>query len=179
MANQRDDPNYLGVSINLPYRPEPEIIAYGETVLPVDYEPGGLAMLRPTIFLGLGAAALVVVLAMNDEASAQSSDTHRRSTGNLNPTPPRRSMGNFPSGQPNYYSSHGRQSSASRGHTSGGRTIVVPNRYYPGWYYPAVPAYPVPVYPPYGRGHVYVPAPGYYPYYYRPGYVVPRYPYAF
>jgi len=139
-------------------------------------------MLRPTIFLGLGAAALLVVLAMSDEAFAQSSDAHRRSMGNMRANPPRRSMGNFPTGQPNYYSSHGRQS-GSHGHTSRTRTIVVPNLYYPGWYYPAVPAYPVPVYPPYGRGYTYVPAPGYYPgyypYNYRPGYVVPRYPYAF
>jgi hypothetical protein len=128
---------------------------------------------------------LVFLLALSDAASAQSSDAHRRSTGNQNPNPPRRSMGNFPPGQPNYYSSHGRRSSSTHGQSSRSRTVVVPNLRYPGWYYPSVPAYRVPVYPPYGRGHVYVPAPGYYygpgyyPYYYRPGYVVPRYPYAF
>ena len=140
-------------------------------------------MLRPAIFVGLGVTALVFMLVLNDEAFAQSSSSHRRSTGNKNPNPPRRSMGNFPPGQPNYYSNQGRRSSGSQGQLSGRATVVVPNPYYPGWYYPAVPAYPVPVYPPYGRGHVYVPAPGYYgpgyyPYY-RPGYVVPRYPYAF
>lgn len=143
-------------------------------------------MVRRMILLSLGAATLVFVLAMSSEAFAQFSDAQRRSTGNKNPSPPRHSPGNFPPGQPNYYSSHGQQSSGSRGQSSGSTTVVVPNPYYPGWYYPAVPAYPVPVYPPYGRGHVYVPAPGYYyapsynPYYYRPGYyVVPRYPYAF
>lgn len=142
-------------------------------------------MFRPTFYLSLAVIALVVV-AMSDQAWAQSSDAHRRSTGNMNPDPPRRSMGNFPPGQPNYYSSHGQQSSGSRGRSSGRATIVVPNRYYyPDYYYPAIPAYRVPVYPPYGRGHIYVPAPSYYygpgynPYYYSPGYVVPRYPYAF
>ena len=142
-------------------------------------------MLRPAIYAGLSVVGLVFVLALSDAALAQSSDSHRRSTGNQNPNPPRRSMGNFPPGQPNYYSSHGRRSSGSQRQSSSGVTVVVPNPYYSNWYYPAVPAYPVPVYPPYGRGNVYVPAPGYYapgyyPYYYRPGYyVVPRYPYAF
>ncbi len=136
-------------------------------------------MLRTTTFLSSG-AALLMLLAMSVEASAQS-DAHRRSTGNMNPNPPRRSMGNFPVGQPNYYSTYGRQSSHSHRHSSARATVVVPSPYYSGrYYYPAVPAYPVPVYTPYGRGHVYVPVPGYgyYPYY-KPGYVVPRYSYRY
>lgn len=140
-------------------------------------------MLRPTILLKAGVAALVVFLAAGAEAMGQFSDSQRRSIGNLDPNPPRRSMGNFPPGQPNYDSSPRRPSSNSQGQSPGGATVVVPNPYYPGWYYPPVPAYRAPVYSPYGR--VYVPAPGYYyapgyyPYYYYPGYVVPRYPYAF
>ena len=142
-------------------------------------------MFRPAIFSGLGIAVLAIVFAWSGEACSQSSDSTRRSMGNLHPDPPRRSMGNFPPGQPNYYSQQRSQSSGSQGRSSGGTTVVVPNPYYPSWYYPAVPAYPVPVYPPYGRGHIYVPAPGYYygpgyyPYYYRPGYIAPRYPYTF
>ena len=136
-------------------------------------------MLRAAIFLCSVVGTCVLMLVLSSEASAQSSG-NRRSMGNLNPNPPRRSMGNFPPGQPNYYSSHGRHSSGSQGGSTGGVTVVVPNPRYPGWHYPAVPAYPVPVYTPYGRGYTYVPAPGYYPYYSRPGYmVVPRYPYAF
>ena len=142
-------------------------------------------MLRPKIDLWLSLAAVVAALAWSEATWAQGSDAQRRSTGNQNPDPPRRSMGNFPLGQPNYYSESQKRSSGSQGQSSGNTTIVIPNPYYPGWYYPPVPAYPVPVYPPYGRGNVYVPAPGYYygpgyyPYYYRPGYVMPRYPYAF
>lgn len=136
----------------------------------VNHFVGGRAMYGRTIFLGAAVVAFAVLLSLGGEVFGQSSG--------------RRSMGNFPPGQPNYYSDQGRRSSSSQGQSNGGVTVVVPNPYYGGWYYPAVPAYPVPVYPPYGRGYVYVPAPGYYgpgyyPYYYRPGYVVPRYPYAF
>lgn len=139
-------------------------------------------MFRRTIFLGVVAATIALVLGLSGEAYGQTSG--RRSMGNLNPNPPRRSMGNFPPGQPNYYSDQGRRSSSSQRQSSGGVTVVVPNPTYPGWYYPAVPAYPAPIYTPFGRGYTYVPAPGYYapgyyPYYYRPGYVVPRYPFAF
>jgi hypothetical protein len=153
-----------------------EIIHYQGLALPINVISGGLMMLRPAIFLGIGAATLMVVLALGEEAYGQSSN--RRSMGNLNPNPPRRSMGNFPPGQPNYYldsrtrsSSSQRQSSGSQRQSSGSRAIVVPNRYYPGYYYPPRPAIAVPVYPPFGYGHVYVPAPGYYyPYYYAPSY---------
>ncbi|MHB8898679.1 MAG: hypothetical protein ACYC6Y_08030 [Thermoguttaceae bacterium] len=149
-------------------------------------------MLQRALFWAFSVAAVAVILAAGEQASAQSQDSNRRTDsdrrtmGNLNPNPPRRSPGNFPPGQPNYYSQQGNQSSGSRGPSSGTGSVVVPNPSYPGWYYPAVPAYRVPVYPPYGSGSIYVPAPGYYygqgyyPYYYPPRYyVVPRYPYAF
>lgn len=141
-------------------------------------------MFRRVIGVILGIAVLAVALG-SEAAWGQSTDMSRRSMGNLSADPPRRSMGNFPPGHPNYYSEHGVQPSHSDRRSSGRATVVIPNPSYPGWYYPAVPAYPVPVYPPYGRGHIYVPAPGYYyspgyvPYYYRPGYYVPRYPYVF
>jgi hypothetical protein len=84
-------------------------------------------MLRPTILLKVGVAALVVFLAVGAEAMGQFSDSQRRSTGNKNPNPPRRSPGNFPPDQPNYYSTYNRQSSSSQGQSSGGATVVVPN----------------------------------------------------
>jgi len=86
---------------------------------------GGLVMLRRAIFLGLGLAALAVVVGWSDEAWGQFSDTSRRSMGNLNPDPPRRSPGNFPPGHPNYYSEQRSPAPGSQGQSMGSTTIVV------------------------------------------------------